>query len=88
MIFQSCHKNKLRNCYFIYLCILKGLPFFFMFFKVLVLDKQATENWSHKVSNWEDQEENEEEEEEWFVDPQKDEITDVEESDSDDDYVS
>ena len=30
---------------------------------------------------------NEEEEEEWFVDPQKVGITDVEESDSDDDFV-
>ena len=32
--------------------------------------------------------ENEEEEEKWFVDPQKVGITDVEESDSDDDFVS
>ena len=32
--------------------------------------------------------ENEEEEEKWFVDPQKVRITDVEESDSDDDFVS
>ena len=31
--------------------------------------------------------ENEEEEEKWFVDPQKVGITDVEESDSDDDFV-
>ena len=45
------------------------------------------ENWSNKVPIWEDQEENEEEEEEWFVDPQKVGITDVEESDSDDDFV-
>ena len=42
------------------------------------------ENWSHKVPIWEDQEENEEE---WFVDPQKVGITNVEESDSDDDFV-
>ena len=88
MIFQSCHKNKLRNCYFIYLCILKGLPFFFMFCKALWFQtNRPLENWSHKVPIWEDQEENEEEEEEWFVDPQKVGITDVEESDSDDDFV-
>ena len=66
----------------------EGIAFLFMFCKALWFwTNRPLENWSHKVPIWEDQEENEEEEEEWFVDPQKVGITDVEESDSDDDFV-